>query len=58
MVVKKLSHECTYSKCFCTLTYSYQSPYAAMPQLSGLAEVMVDSGKKATLHQRATFGNE
>ena len=27
------------------------NPYAAMPQLSGLAEVIVDSGKKATSHQ-------
>ena len=24
------------------------NPYAAMPQLSGLAEVIVDAGKKAT----------
>ena len=24
------------------------NPYAAMPQLSGLAEVIVDSGRKAT----------
>ena len=27
------------------------NPYAAMPQLSGLAEVIVDSGKKATSHK-------
>ena len=31
------------------------NPYAAMPQLSGLAEVIVDAGKKATPHQ-ATIG--
>jgi hypothetical protein len=30
------------------------NPYAAMPQLSGLAEVIVDSGKKATSHQSVT----
>ena len=33
-------------------------PYAAMSQLSGLAEVIVDSGRKATPHQQATFGDE
>ena len=27
------------------------NPYAAMSQLSGLAEVIVDSGRKATPHQ-------
>ena len=27
------------------------NPYAAMSQLSGLAEVIVDAGKKATPHQ-------
>ena len=27
------------------------NPYAAVPQLSGLAEVIVNAGKKATLHQ-------
>ena len=32
------------------------NPYAAMPQLSGLAEVIVDSGRKATPHQ-ATVGD-
>jgi hypothetical protein len=33
------------------------NPYAAMSQLSGLAEVIVDAGKKATPHQ-ATLGDE
>ena len=32
------------------------NPYAAMSQLSGLAEVIVDSGRKATPHQ-ATVGD-
>ena len=26
-------------------------PYAALPQLTGLDEVIVDAGKKATFHQ-------
>ena len=33
------------------------NPYAAMSQLSGLAEVIVDAGKKATPHQ-ATIGDD
>ncbi len=33
------------------------NPYAAVPQLSGLAEVILDAGKKATPHQ-ATIGDD
>ena len=33
------------------------NPYAAMSQLSVLAEVIVDSGRKATPHQ-ATVGDD
>ena len=33
------------------------NPNAAMSQLSGLAEVIIDAGKKATPHQ-ATIGDD
>ena len=33
-------------------------PYAALSQLSGLTELIVDSGKKASLHQATISDND